>query len=115
MKIQIFVKVQANVPITFDQIKHIMTCARMHYDHHCKMSAEVGGFIYGWWNNFWPHAEKSDLDEQILTMDSREMDTVFKILEMHGDFKSGDIRRLLRVVKMHMDEVSPQWQKEIEI
>lgn len=103
------------IPLTFAQLKHIKSASHMHYDYHCRSCGEVGGFIYGWWNQFWPHDQKSDDYVLHVIMCWREMDTLFKILEFCDDVNSTTIRNILRMAKMHMEEASKSWLKEVEL
>ena len=112
MNITVTARVEVTLPITFAQIIYLKASARSHYDGHCRSCGEVGGFIYGWWNQFWPHDKKDD-DEQLLVVNFRELDTLFKIIEFNNDKRAREIRLLLCKVRTIMNQAHDEWRKEI--
>lgn len=62
--------------LTSEQIDLIILASDSHYDVACKKASQIGGFIYGWYNQM-------QYDPNTLVCGSfREVDTVLKILEM---------------------------------
>jgi hypothetical protein len=97
-KVEFIYRIEADVEFTGRELAVLYHCARGHYDHVCKTSFTVGGFGWGWLNQF------LDGDESIISFDLdtieprfaertvevratyREIDICAKILEVAQDF-----------------------------
>lgn len=52
MKAQVQAKVQVTFPLSFRQFVRLKSSSTMHYDYHCRSMSMIGGFLYGWSNEF---------------------------------------------------------------
>ena len=51
--------VVSEILLSREEIEHLISMSKVHYDLTCQAASEVGGFIYGWKNKLWNDAEVS--------------------------------------------------------
>lgn len=117
MKVEGFqYEVAARLSIYRPEVKYLMTLAEAHYDSVCKQAAQMGGFLYGWWNRF----EALDSGERVeVFLTWRDADMLCKILESEGLFRAGenlhlasDYKALLRWMRTQHEVVNNTTYKE---
>ena len=59
------------VEISGHELQFLLKRAKKHYDFTCSSSGEVGGFLYGFWNQ-WMFASKINPDLDKLDLDRKE-------------------------------------------
>lgn len=75
------------VEISGHELQFLQQRAKKHYDFTCKSSAEVGGFLYGFWNQWMfgsklENLEKLDLDRtEVVRMTGHQIGILGKICE----------------------------------
>lgn len=74
--------VGAKLTLSKAEADHLSGLAARHYDRHCRLSAQQGGFIYGWLNMFEDGAAPGDFI--VVLASFGELDTAAKILELPG-------------------------------
>lgn len=116
MKASVVAKALVTFPLTFKQLVHIKSSSAQHYDYHCRSVSMVGGFVYGWNNQFWMPAEEGTLTNESVvdvTVDRNELDTLFKIIEMCDSPTARELREVFNKIRDLMKVCHEKWQMEI--
>lgn len=117
MKVKVTSKVIINLPITFRQMVLLKDLSSHHYDYHCRTVGEVGGFLYGWWNQFYPHVGPSNRIE-VVAIDWGQLDTMFKLMEIPPTQKTAAQITLFNMMiktRALMLCYSEVWSDEVEL
>lgn len=114
-KLIVMAMVNVIFPLTWRQMVYLKDLSAKHYDWHCRSVGECGGFLYGWWNMFWPHVGPNTRIEPV-SVNRNELDTLLKILEMsNGDAIALGLYDTLRAVRNQMAKYTSEWRVEIEL
>ena len=95
-----YAKLSANVFLSDEDFYFIYKCFQNHYDRTIKMSADVGGFLYGRKVHRTPYPDWTPTDEdRVIEFSSRELQLVLKSLEMQSSKQASDLNiRFLQIL-----------------
>lgn len=106
-------KVYASIRISAEEVYVLRKVAEVHYDYHCRRSAEGGGFLWGWKNQTTPI---EGLDLSPIKADSHELDTCVKILEqrLHAHLNAIELELASRLdleLRKCLHEINQEWRR----
>lgn len=117
-----YATITANVFVSDEDFNFIYECFQRHYDATIKMSANVGGFLYGLRNSrvkFYDTEIITD-EDRILDLSNRQIQLIIKSLEMYRTDQASDINfrfhKILHELAKSQDSINKNisgWSSEI--